>query len=56
MLALALTLFLLFPPFTPQLPTSTIKQWTVKNGVILDGKGNEVGVYGVDISTQRILR
>ncbi len=56
MLAFAFTVFLLFPLCAPQSPTAATKQWTVKNGVILDANGNEVGVYGVDNPTQRLLR
>lgn len=56
MLAFTLTLFLLFPLCVPQLRTVATEQWTVKNGVILDSRGNEVGVYGVDIPGQRLLR
>ena len=56
MLAFALTVFLLFPLCSPQLPTAATKQWTIKDGVILDAKGNKVGVYGIDIPRQRLLR
>ena len=56
MLAFALTMPSFFPLCAPQLQTVATKQWTVKDGVILDAKGNGVGVYGVDIPTQRLLR
>ncbi len=62
MLAFALNVFLLLPLGTLQLQNSKplrnteTNQWTVKNGHILDPKGREVGIFGLDSSRPTLVR
>ncbi len=56
MLAFAIVVLFLLPLGTPQLPTAAIKLWTVKHGFIIDAKGKDVGVYGVDSPASTLRR
>ena len=69
MLAFALKVLLLFPlgnlplqntllplKSIPPLRNTATEQWTVKDGHIMDASGKEVGIYGLDILTQRLMR
>ena len=49
MLSLLIGLLFLFPiGFGKELPKPSAHAWSVKNGLILDARGREVGVYGFD--------
>ncbi len=57
MLSFGLSFYLLFPIVVPPLQDAvTSKKWTAKNGHILDAKGKEIGVYGVDCPTKNLFR
>ncbi len=62
MLAFALNVFFLFPlgnlPLqnTPPLRNTATEQWTVKKELILDSSRKEVGIYGMDSLTRRLVR
>ncbi len=55
MLKFALYVICLFPLVIP-IPEAPSRSWKVKDGLIIDSLGQEVGIFGLDKTTTRLLR